>query len=364
MRRGSWLGPYFLAGAETSGITPLLTPPGKAVGNPYRLRANEGKSFIGSYVLGMGFVLEPEEGQELIAKDPRNADVLFPYLNGEDLNSRPDQSASRWVINFRNWPLDRAEEYPDCIRIVREKVKPERDRNRYSPQARQHWWQFERVRPELYATIAGLDRVLVHPLTSKHHIFVFCPRGIILSHMTVVLALSGWTGYAVLQSELHWQWALMYGNKLESRPQYTPTDCFETFPFPSEMGLPDEIGRPFYGLRGEITTLRQIGLRDVYNLLHENSCNDPEIGNLRDLQVEMDRAVAAANGWKLDLAHGFHETKQGVRFTISPQARATVLDLLLALNHERHAAEQQQAPATKKRGKSKRTPAAATLFEP
>ncbi len=50
-----------------------------------------------------------------------------PYLNGEDLNSRPDQSPSRWVINFHDWPLERAETYPDCMKIVREKVKPERD---------------------------------------------------------------------------------------------------------------------------------------------------------------------------------------------------------------------------------------------
>ena len=55
----------------------------------------------------MGFVLEPDEAQRLIDKNPRNKDVLFPYLNGEDLNSRPDQSPSRWVINFFDWPLDR-----------------------------------------------------------------------------------------------------------------------------------------------------------------------------------------------------------------------------------------------------------------
>jgi hypothetical protein len=51
-------------------------------------------------VLGMGFILDVAEAQEWIATDPRNADVLFPYLNGEDLNSRPDASASRWVIDF------------------------------------------------------------------------------------------------------------------------------------------------------------------------------------------------------------------------------------------------------------------------
>ncbi len=71
-------------------------------------------------------MLEPSEAQALIQKDPRNKDVLFPYLNGEDLNSRPDQSPSRWVINFFDWPEEKAREYPECFRIVEEKVKPER----------------------------------------------------------------------------------------------------------------------------------------------------------------------------------------------------------------------------------------------
>jgi hypothetical protein len=105
--KGPWKGDYTLDGNPIPGITPYLTLPGEITGNPYRLVANADKSFIGSYVLGMGFVLTPEGVQALIDKDPRNRDVLFPYLNGEDLNSRPDQSPSRWVINFFNWPLHR-----------------------------------------------------------------------------------------------------------------------------------------------------------------------------------------------------------------------------------------------------------------
>src|SRR3954468_17106387 len=54
----------------------------------------------------------------------------------------------------------------------------------------------------------------------------------------------------------------------------------------------------------------------------------------------MDQAVAAAYGWAdLDLGHGFHETKQGVRYTISEPARREVLARLLKLNHERYAEE-------------------------
>jgi hypothetical protein len=56
------------------------------------------------------------------------------------------------------------------------------------------------------------------------------------------------------------------------------------------------------------------------------------------LYRKIDEAVAAAYGWQ-DLGHGFHETKQGMRYTISETARREVLDRLLSLNHERYAEE-------------------------
>ena len=67
----------------------------------------------------------------------------------------------------------------------------------------------------------------------------------------------------------------------------------------------------------------------------------------------MDNAVAAAYGWTdLDLGHGFHETKQGVRYTISEPARREVLARLLKLNHERYAEEVKQGLHDKKKAKA------------
>ena len=107
LRKGRRPSPSILDDKPATGINSFLTEQGAVAGQPHRLAENAGKSFIGSYVLGMGFVLEPDEARQLIDKDPRNKDVLFPYLNGEDLTSRPDQSPSRWVINFFDWPVDR-----------------------------------------------------------------------------------------------------------------------------------------------------------------------------------------------------------------------------------------------------------------
>lgn len=99
------------------------------------------------------------------------------------------------------------------------------------------------------------------------------------------------------------------------------------------------------------------GVTTIYNRFHDTHESSPDIQKLRDLHVEMDRAVAAAYGWSdLDLGHGFHVTKQGTRFTISESARREVLARLLKLNHERYAEEVAQGLHDKKKGKAASTP--------
>ena len=363
LRRGRWSTPFVLDDKPVSGITSFLTEPGAVTGKPYRLAANVGKSFQGSIVLGMGFVLEPEEAQRLIEKNPRNKDVLFPYLNGEDLNSRPDQSPSRWVINFFDWPLNRetapegyegsvAADYPDCLAIVEEKVKPERISRQKNPTDRdraKHWWRYGRHTPALYRAIAGMERVLVTAEVSKHINISFQRVTEVFSHMLVVFPLSNWTEFSSLQSTLHEVWSRDKGSTLETRFRYTPSDCFETFPFPPSMTVRDSIGETYHDYRLQIMLTRQEGLTKTYNHFNDPDETAADIQRLRDLHVEMDHAVAAAYGWNdLDLGHGFHETKQGTRFTISESARREVLARLLKLNHERYAEEVVRASTTRR----------------
>lgn len=162
-----WQNEFILDEKAVTGIAAFLTPPGKAVGKPYQLIANQNKSFQGSIVLGMGFVLTPEEAQVLIEKNPKNKEVLFPYLNGEDLNSRIDQAPGRWVINFKDYRLDEehddpknpkgapyATDYPDCLEIVRKKVKPERAKNNRAVY-RDRWWHYAEKRRRYMRRLRG-----------------------------------------------------------------------------------------------------------------------------------------------------------------------------------------------------------------
>jgi hypothetical protein len=344
-----------LDGRPVRAITPSLDPAGRVTGNPYRLVANEGIAFQGSIVLGLGFTMSPEEARRLIEKDARNREVLFPYINGEDLNQRPDCSASRWAINFRDWPLERAEEYPDCIERVRQLVKPERERNKRA-NYRDVWWRYAEHRPGLYVAIAGMSRVLAIALVSKAVMPVRVPTGQVYANLLGAFARGDGASLALLSSTFHYWWAITCASTLETRIRYTPSDVFETFPQPPLTPRMQAAGDALDAHRRPLMLDRQLGLTPLYNIVHEAGVRDPDVQRLRDLHVEIDHAVAEAYGWDdLPLDHGFHPTRQGMRFTVSEPARAELLDRLLELNHRRHGEEEAQG-LTRRRGR--RPPAA------
>jgi hypothetical protein len=135
------------------------------------------------------------------------------------------------------------------------------------------------------------------------------------------------------------QWSARLGETL----QFAPSDCFANFAFPPLAHLRSSIGDAYSKLRTGLLTRRTEGLTQVYNRFHNPDETCPEILKLREFHVEMDSAVAAAYGWTtFDLGHGFHDTKQGVRYTVSDPARREIIARLLKLNQERYAEEVKQ----------------------
>ena len=165
----------------------------------------------------MGFILTPEEAQALIDKDPKNKDILFPYLNGEDLNSRPDQSPSRWVINFKDWPIEKAQEYTACFSIVTDRVKPYRDEliNKGKQIHEYDYWKFWDKRLESYAAIAGMQRVLVIAAVSRTVAFSFVLKNQVYAHKLIVFAINSNFDFSILQSNFHYSWVWQFSSTMK-----------------------------------------------------------------------------------------------------------------------------------------------------
>lgn len=412
--KGKWEdGDYFLDKNKVAQITSYLDD-SIPLDDPYKLKQNEHKSFIGSYVLGKGFVLEPEEAQVLIQKKPKNKEVLFPYLNGDDLNNRPDQSPSRWVINFFDWEEEYCRKnYPDCFEIVERLVKPLRMSDNRAGY-RKYWWQYAEKRLNLYPTIALLGRILVINRHTKNVAFGVYSNRYVFSEATVVFALERWFEFSFVSSSLHDIWAWKFSSTMGSGTlRYSGSDAFETFPFPQSPTTDQKnhlelIGETYHEHRRKLMLDIQLGLTKTYNQFHNPGLAEMEeelsqaeaekrygketlylwkhlektegtipfneavgrILHLRELHREMDEAVLAAYGWHestgkwgpaIRLEHGFYEVdylpeNDRVRYTISPAARKEVLKRLLLLNHEVYEEERKAGGhgGRKKGGKKKK----------
>lgn len=368
VHKGEWQGERSLLGRPAPFISAFLSD--REEWSPKRLRANEGIAFQGSIVLGMGFVLTHDEARRMLDADPRNADVIFPYLNGEDLNSDPEQRPSRWVINFWDWPEERARQYELPWKWIEERVKPERQRLNERGEfvlrkpLPERWWQFGEKRPGLYHAIGRGHHFERHPdgwlpgrnqlpraiafatQASKYAGFSFVSPNIVFSNAIGVIAESGLSKFAELASALHVSWAFAFGGRLESRLRYAPTDCFETYPFlPCERPELTQLGEHLTALRKSLMSALDAGITKIYNKVHSSEQQHEDIQALRDLHRSIDAAVVRAYGWDdLDLGHGFHEVpylpeNDRVRFTISEAARIEVLRRLSELNRQRYEEE-------------------------
>ena len=362
---GDWKGISHLNGQTVSRISPYLTEPGFVEGPPKRIPSNGKQSYQGAIILGTGFTMEPHEAAALISHDSKNAQILFPFLNGVDLNTSPTQQASRWVINFFDWPLSRetaplnyigpvASDFQACLNIVRAKVKPERDlkdRKVY----REVWWKYAERQTALNAAISNLKKVIVVAATSKTLAFTFAPTACVLSNALYVFCSDDPAHFAILMSEFKRCWTFEYCSNMRTDLRYSNSDAYETFPFPQLNSRLRNCGISYSEYRAGIMAQRSEGLTTTYNRFSDPNESSADIQKLRELHVEMDNAVAAAYGWTdINLDHGFHETKQGVRYTISEPARREVLQRLLKLNHERYAEEVKQGLHDKKKGSAKK----------
>ena len=362
VRNGEWRGERSLLGRPAPFISAFLSD--REEWSPKRLKANEGITYQGSIVLGMGFVLWPGEARRMLDADPKNADVIFPYLNGEDLNSDPEQRASRWVINFWDWLEDKAATYLDPYEWIKERVYPERlekSKEKSYRNIMSMWWQHLAARPALYHAIGRggsfcqhpefwdrerkLSRVLTVARVSKTLAFVFSDPATVFSDALVVFALDSGTHFAVVQSNIHAVFAWQNSSKLKTDLRYSPSDAFETFPLPLDDERPSGLGERFHQVRADVMRADRIGLTKLYNRFHTCTERDPRIEDLRALQSDMDAAVIRAYGWEdIDLDHSFHEVpylpeNDRTRFTISESARVEVLRRLSELNRQRYEEE-------------------------
>jgi len=203
------------------------------------LTENAGASFIGTQKNG-AFDVAGNVAREWL-KQPnshgkKNSEVVRPWANGRDIARRPSDT---WIVDFGvSMSEDEASLFELPFEYVLKNVKPIRLKNREEV-IRRLWWLHKRKSPALRVAIAPFNRFIVTSMVAKHRFFVWLPKIQIPENLCVVIARADDTTFGILHSRFHELWSLALCTSLEDRPRYTPTTCFETFPFPTGLSPVD-----------------------------------------------------------------------------------------------------------------------------
>ena len=277
--------------------------------NPNRLRANSGKSFQGSVLRSMGFTFDDTdtkgiasslaEMRRLIESERRNQERIFPYIGGDEVNNSPTLTHHRFAIDFGEMDRAEADKWPELLALVERKVLGERSESgaeSMSGRLLEKFWQYGHTAKSLYNAVANIDRVLVINCgATPHAAFAFLPKGMIYANTVDVFPFSSYAPFCVLQTRIHEVWARRESGSLEDRLRYTPTDCFETFPFPAGFetnAALEAAGREYYEFRAALMQDLWLGLTEIYN--HFHSPDDEALARLEALY----RKRAAIPDWR------------------------------------------------------------------
>lgn len=327
-------------GRRVSHIPGSLDPSSPDVFTARPLRENSGLSFMGCIISGDGFVI-PRIPREWHNEAEDICDVTPTFVTNSTVNDSPSHEPTSRVIDFFNLSEEQAAKYAPAYRRIRELVYPLRQRNKKKTY-REKWWQFAESCPGLRAALSDLDYCIAISLTSNTVQPVRLPSRAIFNNSLGIIALGTHADLAILSSNAHVLWATERGSTLQEGFRYTPSEVFESFPRPVNTRRIESLGFSLESTRLELMANYRCGLTKMYGMVNDPTVRKEEqVETIRQIHVEIDRAVMEAYGWgDVRLDHGFHTYRQMRRWTVSPAARVEILDRLLEENHRRATNEQ------------------------
>lgn len=286
---------FELDGREVVGISTRLQESLLAVEEYEVLEANRGRSFQGP-IPGGDFYLRDGEATDLLARtDADYGEVVRPYLIGDDITEEPAQSSRRYVIDFGIRSLEEAMRFPAAIDLVRVRVKPARDLNKRKAR-RERWWRWAEVAVGMHRALGPLRRYIAGNAQGKRFLFAWQSPEVCPSNLTNVFAFEDDYAMGVLTAAPHQVWAHAEKSTLEERPRYTPTSCFETYPWPVPTGAQRAriagLAADLVADRQDITVREGIGLTGLYNAIDDGAWRP-----VAELHRRLDEAVLDAYGW-------------------------------------------------------------------
>ena len=281
-----------------------------------------------------GFLLNASDALDILNKDHKLSDVLFPFLTADDLLSVKGGLPKRYVIDFRKHDVFSAQEYNNLFDVIKKEVQPtreakakqEEERNKKSlldnPNRKvnhhhenfyKKWWKLSYTRDALMNTLERIPRYCACGQVTKRPIFEFIHSDIHPNAALVVFTLYDDYSFGILQSIVHWEWFTARCSTLKGDFRYTSSSVFDSFPWPQKPSLSaiEQVSKYAVALRKTRRNLmlkHNLSFRDLYRIVEETPSNSVTLA-----QDRLDEAVRKAYGIK---------------------RKDDILAFLLELNHE------------------------------
>lgn len=255
-----------------------------------------------------GFLLEKDAALKMLKTHPEYAEVLRPFLIGDELVASLGSQPGRFVIDFSNHDIISASRFRELFQILEKTVLPFRQekaelertgkiaKNGHVNQLN-IWWKMWRRREEMLHAIAQIPRYVACARVTQRPIFEFISSEIRPNDKVMVFCFDDDYSFGIIQSYIHWYWFVEKCTTLGQTPNYNSESVWDTFPWPQHPTEPQilAVGRAAKSLRDlrrDYMAKNHLSLRDLYRTLDKPGKNP-----LRDAHEALDRAVLAAYGW-------------------------------------------------------------------
>ena len=202
-----------------------------------KLTENVGSAFVATVKAGPFDIPGATAREWLKLPNPNgrpNAEVVRPWANGIDITRRPTDT---WIIDYGvNMAKEEAAMYEIPFAHVEQAVQSKRDASEKETKYKS-FWLMARPIPAMRKALAPFSRCIATIAVSKHRTWSWLSTQILPDHALIVVARDDDTALGILHSRFHELWSLRMCTWLGvgNDPRYTPTTCFETFPFPEGL---------------------------------------------------------------------------------------------------------------------------------
>jgi hypothetical protein len=255
-----------------------------------KANAKKGTNFQGQTHGHKGFLLKPAEAKLLFNKDPKYAEVVKPFMIGDDMLGKKDAKPTRYVIDFSGKDLLEAQGYPDVFNRIQIVVLPQRQKaaakelkknqeaQAANPKAKvnwhhrnflNHWWRMSYERQDMVAAIAPLKRYIGCSTTTLRPVFEFISTAISPNAAIQVFPFDDDYSFGIMQSTPHWSWFVNRCSTLTERFRYTSNTVWDSFPWPQAPTIAAikevaEAGRNLRKVRRELLVKHNLSFRELY----------------------------------------------------------------------------------------------------